>query len=252
MASEWYYTTNQQQMGPVSWQELRELAESGILKPHDLVWSDGMADWVKAIHQTGLFVERGAEEREKSTGYSDAKPPPGRRTRQRDDDEEDEEDERETRRRKRKRLDDRARTGVGVKIGLILAGALLVLLFLACAGGGLIWLLVGFGGTTKTHTYTIQNLGPLQSNEQRFTFQKGKRVRITVHSTVTHPATDVDLFVVRGPFNNDIIVSDQRKEKDCDVEFVVPATDSYRVQVVNVTPPMVRAVATCKVTIIER
>ena len=47
MASEWYYTTNKQQMGPVSWDELRELAQVGILKPADLVWSEGMAEWIE-------------------------------------------------------------------------------------------------------------------------------------------------------------------------------------------------------------
>ena len=42
MAAEWYYTTNKQQMGPVSWDELRQLATQGLLKPNDLVWTEGM------------------------------------------------------------------------------------------------------------------------------------------------------------------------------------------------------------------
>jgi hypothetical protein len=57
MAAEWFYTTNRRQMGPVSWRELRDLADAGVLKPHDLVWSEGMSDWIKAINQEGLFAE---------------------------------------------------------------------------------------------------------------------------------------------------------------------------------------------------
>src|SRR6266498_2716786 len=105
MATEWYYTTNKQQMGPVSWNELRELAEVGILKPHDMVWCDGMDEWVKAINQSGLFADSGADEAiaapSKKSRFTEAKPPPGRRTRKRDDDEDDEDDE-EAARKQRK------------------------------------------------------------------------------------------------------------------------------------------------------
>src|SRR6516162_1973433 len=112
MATEWFYTTNKQQMGPVSWKELLELAEVGILKPHDLVWAEGMDDWVKAINQKGLFADdAGAiEATGKKSSYPKAKPPPGRRTsRIDDDDEDDEEDEREAKRTNRKRQEARAR-----------------------------------------------------------------------------------------------------------------------------------------------
>src|SRR6266852_1392226 len=106
MATEWFYTTNKRQMGPVSWKELLELAEGGILKPHDLVWTEGMDDWVKAINQKGLFANSGAEEAVsagKKSSYTQPKPPPGRRTRRADDDEEDEEDDNEAKRKARKR-----------------------------------------------------------------------------------------------------------------------------------------------------
>src|ERR1051326_7357327 len=108
MSAEWYYTTNKQQMGPVSWDELRELANGGILKPHDLIWTEGMEEWVKAIKQNGLFAEESGEPAPaaKRSGYTEAKPPPGRRRRY-DDDEDDEEEERETRRKSRHRSQDR-------------------------------------------------------------------------------------------------------------------------------------------------
>ena len=38
--ADWYYTTNKQQMGPVSRDELSQLANQGLLKPTDLVWQD--------------------------------------------------------------------------------------------------------------------------------------------------------------------------------------------------------------------
>lgn len=56
MASEWYYTINGQQgPGPISASELKQLATSGQLKPTDLVWQDGMPDWVEASTIKGLI-----------------------------------------------------------------------------------------------------------------------------------------------------------------------------------------------------
>jgi hypothetical protein len=46
--SQWFFTSNRQQMGPVSLIELKELARSGVLLPHDLVWQEGMAEWAQA------------------------------------------------------------------------------------------------------------------------------------------------------------------------------------------------------------
>ncbi|MHC4444842.1 MAG: DUF4339 domain-containing protein [Planctomycetota bacterium] len=37
---EWYYHKNNQQMGPISSQELKQLAQTGELKPTDLVWKE--------------------------------------------------------------------------------------------------------------------------------------------------------------------------------------------------------------------
>src|SRR5947209_3204638 len=103
MSAEWYYTTNKQQMGPVSWDELRELAVVGILKPHDLVWTEGMEEWIKAIRQHGLFAEGAAEEgvASKKSSYAEPKPPPGRRVSV-EEDEDDDEDEKEEKRKARK------------------------------------------------------------------------------------------------------------------------------------------------------
>src|SRR5688500_7523913 len=44
----WYYARNGQQLGPVTLDALRQQASSGELKPGDLVWGEGMPDWVDA------------------------------------------------------------------------------------------------------------------------------------------------------------------------------------------------------------
>jgi uncharacterized RDD family membrane protein YckC len=41
----WYYAKNDQQVGPVSRDELERRAGQGMVSPEDLVWTDGLADW---------------------------------------------------------------------------------------------------------------------------------------------------------------------------------------------------------------
>ncbi|WP_162136246.1 GYF domain-containing protein [Zavarzinella formosa] len=56
MSQEWYYSVEGDRQGPVSAQELKKLVEAGTLKATDLVWKDGMADWVPAKTIKGLFA----------------------------------------------------------------------------------------------------------------------------------------------------------------------------------------------------
>ncbi len=53
----WYYSSRGQQRGPIKTVQLKELALSGDLKPDDLVWCDGMANWAPASTVKGLFAE---------------------------------------------------------------------------------------------------------------------------------------------------------------------------------------------------
>lgn len=58
MADLWHYTHEGKPLGPVPVAELRKLATSGLLKPTDLVWREGMADWVRASASgAGLFAD---------------------------------------------------------------------------------------------------------------------------------------------------------------------------------------------------
>lgn len=263
MAIEWYYTTNKQQMGPVSWDELRELANVGILKPHDMVWSDGMDEWVKAINQNGLF---GDEDESgpptKKAKFKPGKPPPGRRTRKRVDDEEDEEDEEDAskqRRDSRKREENRYKMGVGIRIALTLAGVgFLIILMVGCVGG-LIWVSIpnpggggGGGGGLVRDNFAWNGLGERKHMEKTYRFTQGRRVVITVTNTIFNPNTNVDLMVFRGNEQNPnaAFVADRRpamQDRNCRLDFNVPATGEYRIRVANFGPGM----ANCQVSVDE-
>jgi hypothetical protein len=53
--SEWHYSSNGQQLGPVTSAQLKQLVGSGQLQATDMVWKDGMADWAPAGRIKGLF-----------------------------------------------------------------------------------------------------------------------------------------------------------------------------------------------------
>jgi hypothetical protein len=52
---EWYYASNNQRLGPVTMEQLKQLAAAGKLTVNDLVWKDGMANWAAASTIPGLF-----------------------------------------------------------------------------------------------------------------------------------------------------------------------------------------------------
>lgn len=52
----WYFSRDGQQSGPLTYADLKEKADEGVLKPRtDLVWKEGMADWVPIGEIPGLF-----------------------------------------------------------------------------------------------------------------------------------------------------------------------------------------------------
>lgn len=57
MADLWFYTRGGKRMDPVSMAELRRLAAQGFLKPTDMVWREGMPDWIRASAAQGLFED---------------------------------------------------------------------------------------------------------------------------------------------------------------------------------------------------
>jgi hypothetical protein len=57
MASEWFYSVDGKKRGPVGSADLRRLADSGVIKPSDLVWKEGLAAWGAASSIKGLFPQ---------------------------------------------------------------------------------------------------------------------------------------------------------------------------------------------------
>src|SRR5262245_40766209 len=102
VSQEWYYAVGNDRQGPVSAGDLKKLADAGTLKATDLVWKDGMADWVPASSLKGLFPaghaapgpsksgEQPAARSRPAADTNDDRPPARRR---------DEDDDRPSRRR---------------------------------------------------------------------------------------------------------------------------------------------------------
>ena len=55
MSANWYYTKNKEREGPVTPAQLKQLASKGWLAPDDLVWKEGMPNWLPARKVRGLF-----------------------------------------------------------------------------------------------------------------------------------------------------------------------------------------------------
>lgn len=140
MADEWYYAINNAQRGPVSEAELRDLADRGQLKPGDLVWKDGMAEWVPASSVRGLLPEP-RREPDRRDAYRE-------RDRGRRDDRDDDRDRDDYRRPRRPRGDSN-RVGAGV-VGILLGWLGIHKFMLGMTNAGLIMLLVSLIGGVLT------------------------------------------------------------------------------------------------------
>ncbi len=57
---EWYYAKEGKQFGPISAAGIKRMAEAGTLAPTDLVWREGLDNWITADKVRGLFGEEGA------------------------------------------------------------------------------------------------------------------------------------------------------------------------------------------------
>ena len=55
--AQWFWMKGGQKQGPVDTAELKRLAQIGQLLPTDMIWREGMANWVSAANAKGLFVD---------------------------------------------------------------------------------------------------------------------------------------------------------------------------------------------------
>lgn len=53
---EWYYARGNQQQGPVALQAIQDMVRSGQLQPTDLVWRQGMPNWLAASQLPELYA----------------------------------------------------------------------------------------------------------------------------------------------------------------------------------------------------
>ena len=74
MNADWFYSVGNTREGPVTEDELRQLVAAGKLAPADLVWRDGMPDWVEAHTVDVLFPPSAppqADDRMPRRGFDD-------------------------------------------------------------------------------------------------------------------------------------------------------------------------------------
>jgi GYF domain 2 len=57
MSSNWYYSKEGPRIGPYDFDQLKQLAVSGMLMPNDKVWNQGASIWVAAVDVPGLMPE---------------------------------------------------------------------------------------------------------------------------------------------------------------------------------------------------
>lgn len=57
MSQQWHVSKAGRQHGPFTSAQLKKLADSGQLAPEDLIWKEGLAEWVAASSVKGLFSE---------------------------------------------------------------------------------------------------------------------------------------------------------------------------------------------------
>jgi len=143
---EWFYSVGDTRQGPVSEAQLRELAADGTLKPADLVWKDGMPDWVDARTIPGLFPDRDTLRKSRPPVEEAGEVGDDRPRRQRRFDEDEDDDRRPSRRRRpadeRDDYDEARRgprRGGSAKPGQVQASAVMMLV------GGILGLLTMLG-----------------------------------------------------------------------------------------------------------
>ena len=72
----WYYGKGNDRFGPIDERELKKHAESGRLLPSDLVWRDGLEEWIEARMVKRLFSDRDPRSENISPPPMPPQPPP--------------------------------------------------------------------------------------------------------------------------------------------------------------------------------
>jgi hypothetical protein len=265
MADQWYYADNGQQVGPVPFARLRTLAEEGVLRPGDLVWTDTMSAWAPASTVRGLFA---APTTPPASDIPSVVPAPKSRAPRRFGPD-DYDDDRYHRRFERNAggMSATAKVciivGVAGFLGLLMVGGIVLVVVMdfieteeqqqryMANGGGPGWQGGGGGpppmtpplppmqqittipaGKTK---YVVQLNGEGSQDARQVYFAKGKRVTVKVDTTNWPGAPggfepDVDLYVYDAT-TMQLLTFDNGPFKDCWAQFDAPRSGNYIIQV---------------------
>lgn len=225
----WYYTTGGKQMEPVTAAELRQLAGSGFLQPSDLIWKEGMANWVKASTMKNLFPAAAGPARVVVVEPEPEVEAPRKRRAALDDDED---SPRRSRRRSRDDDDDdfgrRIRKPTkgwsGLTIGLVIGGVVFTLLV------GVITIALIATRSNSVTRFSV-DLGPGMANARTVQLKAGTCYEFRVNSD---KMTDVDLFI--EDMNGLKLLSDETVGPNSYLQWVPPAAGNYRVRIWNLDP----------------
>ena len=70
---EWYYARGNQQQGPVALQVIQEMLRTGQIQPNDLVWKQGLPNWLAASQVPELYAgQPGAAAQQPAPPYAPA------------------------------------------------------------------------------------------------------------------------------------------------------------------------------------
>jgi GYF domain 2 len=223
MAAEWYYADEGQQQGPISFEQLKERAAAGLLRPADLVWRQGLEDWLPASTQPGLFTSSPAPPQPRPySEWTEDQEQPAR------------EDRRDYPRQK-------ASSGLSTGVGIALGGCGVVALLLAVCGGVVAVILWQQSGAGNERSWSLAKGKHIH---WLIPFNKGDNVVITVTSKTN---SDMDLFIFDDKSKMDAFLKwgnlekalhfclayDNTMSRDCQVSFKAPAKQDYWVLLVN-------------------
>jgi len=250
MADLWYYTRDGKAMDPVSEAELKKLAASGDLKPTDLVWKEGMAQWVRAGSAKELY---GNLERPKSAALDDPDSSRGTRSRKsRSDDDDDYDDRRRPRRRYDEDDYDRPRrkkglsTGAKVGITLGIVGGVLVL------GGGILAIVLLSGGGSGgdfTAPFTTNNRLTWNDSIDHARRMGNMQPRCKIYNVKMNAGTTYSIILRSRQFDAYLRLEDAKGARlaenddggpgfgfDSHILFTPPVTGTYRVYATSLVP----------------
>lgn len=264
MARMWYYSRKDEQEGPVSFEKLCRMARDGLLRPNDLVWQEGTADWKKAKQVANLFEDGSGGGVATATDIRSDEAAPRRRAARSDFDDD---EPRPARKRRKEKASSNKGLVIGLSIGggaLLLIGVVVIIIVATRSSGEKAKAAapIAFGDKKPPDdmfpkgmvpggaldTFTFENLNDGDVRDRQVFLKGGRNVEIRVESTVLGGgfgrAPDVDLFVI-DPAGNEIAM-DTAISKDCFVSFFVPRDGNYRVEVENLGPGRVHARVTIR------